>query len=90
MFGNKQHTTKAYVISIQNNKKQAIELIIEDQVPISQNGEIEVEVEELSGGELDATTGRVKWKITLAPGASIKKQLRFNVKYPKKKYVSGL
>jgi uncharacterized protein (TIGR02231 family) len=90
MFGNKQHTTKAYEISIQNNKKQAIELIIEDQVPISQNGEIEVEVEELSGGELDATTGRVKWKITLAPGASIKKQLRFNVKYPKKKYVSGL
>ncbi len=90
MFGNKQHTTKAYEISIQNNKKQAIELIIEDQVPISQNGEIEVEVEELSGGELDATTGRVKWKITLAAGASIKKQLRFNVKYPKKKYVSGL
>jgi uncharacterized protein (TIGR02231 family) len=90
MFGNKQHTTKAYEISIQNNKKQAIDLIIEDQIPISQNGEVEVEVEELSGGELDATTGRVKWKVTLAPGASIKKQLRFNVKYPKKRYVSGL
>ncbi len=89
-LGGKQKTTKAYEITVQNNKKQAIELIIEDQIPISQNGDIEVETEELSGGTHDAATGKVIWKLTLQPGETVKKQLRFNVKYPKKKYVSGL
>lgn len=89
-FGSKQKTTKAYEITITNTKKQAIEIEIEDQIPISQNGDIEVETEELSGGNFDATTGKVKWKLVLEPGQTVKKQLRFNAKYPKKKYVSGL
>src|SRR6185436_8388544 len=50
-FGNKQQTTKAYEITVQNNKKQSVQLIIEDQIPISQNGDIEVETEELSGAQ---------------------------------------
>jgi uncharacterized protein (TIGR02231 family) len=89
-FGGKQKTTKAYEISIQNNKKQSVEIIVEDQIPISQNADVEVENEELSGGVFDSTTGKVTWKITLSPNETVKKQLRFNVKYPKKKYVTGL
>ncbi len=89
-LGGKQRTTKAYEITVQNNKKQAIDLVIEDQIPISQNGDVEVETEELSGATYDATTGKIQWKITLQPGETVKKQLRFNVKYPKKKFVSGL
>jgi uncharacterized protein (TIGR02231 family) len=89
-LGGKQRTTKAYEITVQNNKKQAIDLIIEDQIPISQNGDVEVETEELSGATYDTTTGKIQWKLTLQPGETVKKQLRFNVKYPKKKYVSGL
>ncbi len=89
-FGNKQQTSKAYEITVQNNKKVAVNLVIEDQIPISQNEEVEVEREELSGATIDETTGKLTWKVTLAPGETIKKQIRFNVKYPKKKYVSGL
>lgn len=89
-LGSKQKTTKAYEITITNTKKQAIELVIEDQVPISQNGDIEVEIEEISGGTYDATTGKITWMLTVEPGATVKKQLRFNAKYPKKKYISGL
>ncbi|MFN0030692.1 MAG: DUF4139 domain-containing protein [Flavobacteriales bacterium] len=89
-FGGKQKTTKAFEITVQNNKKQAIDVVIEDQIPISQNGDIEVETEELSGATHDATTGKVEWKVTIQPGEIAKKQLRFNVKYPKKKYVTGL
>jgi uncharacterized protein (TIGR02231 family) len=89
-FGGKQQTTKAYEITVQNNKKQAIQLVIEDQLPISQNGEVEVEAEEISGATFDSVTGKLVWKVTLAPGETVKKQIRFNVKYPKKKFVSGL
>jgi len=90
MFGGKQKTSKAYEITIQNNKKQSVEIIIEDQIPISQNGDVEVETEDISGGVYDAVTGKVVWKLTLSPNETVKKQLRFNVKYPKKKYVTGL
>jgi uncharacterized protein (TIGR02231 family) len=90
MFGAKQQTTKAFEISVTNNKKQAVEVIIEDQLPISQNGDIEVEREELTGGAFDEQTGKVTWKVTVNPNETIRKQLRFNVKYPRKKFVSGL
>ena len=90
MFGSKQQTTKGFEISVTNNKKQAIEIIIEDQVPISQNSDIEVEREELTGGSFDEQTGKVTWKVTVNPNETIRKQLRFNVKYPRKKFVSGL
>lgn len=90
MFGSKQQTTKGFEISVTNNKKQAIEIIIEDQVPISQNSDIEVEREELTGGSFDEQTGKVTWKVTVNPNETIQKQLRFNVKYPRKKFVSGL
>jgi uncharacterized protein (TIGR02231 family) len=89
-FGGKQKTSKAYEITVQNNKKQSIQIEIEDQLPISQNSDVEVETEEISGAQYDETTGKLTWKLTLAPGETVKKQVRFNVKYPKKKYVSGL
>jgi uncharacterized protein (TIGR02231 family) len=89
-FGSKQKTTKAYEISITNTKKQDITIEVEDQLPISQNGELEVETEELSGGTYDETTGKVTWKLTIPAGTTVKKQLRFSAKYPKKQFVSGL
>jgi uncharacterized protein (TIGR02231 family) len=90
LLGNKKTTSKAYEITVQNNKKQSIELIIEDQIPVSQNGEITVEQEEISGATLDASTGKLTWKQVLQPGETQKKQLRFIVTYPKKTPIAGL
>lgn len=90
LFGGKQKTSKAYEITITNTKKQAITIEIQDQLPISQNGDVTVEKEELSGGTYDETTGLVTWKLTLQPGETVKKQLKFNVTYPKKKYIANL
>lgn len=89
LFGGKQKTTKAFEISVTNTKKQAITIEIQDQLPISQNADIEVEMEETSGASVGANQ-QLSWKITLQPGETIKKQVRFNVKYPKKSYVQGL
>jgi uncharacterized protein (TIGR02231 family) len=90
LLGNKKTTSKAYEISVQNNKRQSIELIIEDQIPVSQSGEITVDVEETSGAMYDNTTGKLTWKAVVQPGEIMKKQLRFTVSYPKKVVVAGL
>jgi len=90
LLGNKKTTSKAYEITVQNNKKQSVELIIEDQIPVSQNGEITVEQEEISAAMVDSATGKLTWKLILQPGETQKKQLRFTVTYPKKSIVQGL
>ncbi|MEY3398410.1 MAG: hypothetical protein RL220_1004 [Bacteroidota bacterium] len=89
-LGGNTKTTKAFEISVTNTKKSAVKLLIEDQIPISQNADVIVELEESSGATLDATTGKLTWSVDLAPGETMKKNLIFSVKYPKKKFVSGL
>jgi hypothetical protein len=89
-FGGNQKTSKAYEISIQNNKKVPVEILIEDQVPISQNGDLEIEIADISGGNHDASTGKVSWKMQMNPGQLEKRKLFYNCKYPKKKILSGL
>jgi uncharacterized protein (TIGR02231 family) len=90
LLGNKKTTSKAYEITVQNNKNQRIDLIIEDQIPVSQSGEISVEREDLTGATVDATTGKLTWKVFLQPGEIQKKQLRFTVTHPKKISVAGI
>ncbi len=83
-LGTKKTISKAWEIVVQNNKKQAIEIKIEDQIPISKNSEIEVSHEELSGGKLDEDTGIVTWKIKLEPKEKKKLLLKYSAKMPKK------
>ena len=89
-FAGKNKTTKAYEITVINNKKKEVPITIEDQFPISQTSEIEVEIEENSGGSYDPVTGKITWTQKIKAGETVKKEIRFNVKYPKKKYVAGL
>lgn len=90
MFGGNKERTMAFDISVKNGKKDAINIVLYDQVPLSNQKDIEVKVEEMSGAQYNAETGEIKWNITLAPGETIKKRLAFKVKYPKDKQVIGL
>jgi hypothetical protein len=63
---------------------------MEDQLPVSQEKDIEVKAIELSGGDLNKETGKIVWKTQLKGGEQIKKRLSFSVKHPKDKTVSGL
>lgn len=90
VFGAKKTTTKAYEITVVNTKKKPINIEIYDQVPLTQNGELEVVVDELSGATQELATGKVTWKITIEPEKTEKRQLRFTVKYPKKNLIQNL
>ena len=90
VFGVKKSTSKAYEITIVNTKKKPINIEVYDQVPLTQNADLEVAVEELSGATQDTATGRVTWKMTIEPEKTEKRQLRFTVKYPKKNLIQNL
>lgn len=90
LFGGNKERNLSYDITIKNGKKEAISLILLDQIPVTMQKDIEVKIEELSGAEYNSETGEVKWKIQLPAGETTKKRLAFKVKYPKDKQIMGL
>jgi uncharacterized protein (TIGR02231 family) len=80
----------AYEIVIRNNKKEAVSLSLEDQIPVSQNAEIKVEVIDTGGAVLAADTGKLSWDLKLQPGETKKITFKYQVTYPKDSPVTGL
>ncbi|MDZ7740085.1 MAG: DUF4139 domain-containing protein [Bacteroidales bacterium] len=68
-------------------KQSDIDIDIYDQVPVSQNKDIEVEATELSGGIMNEFTGELKWQTSIPAGESKEFILSYTVKYPKNKKV---
>ncbi len=86
-IGGNKVENRIWKTSIRNNKSENIKLIVFDQVPISNNEDIVVEIEELSDGKMNTETGEVEWSIDLKPKETIEKLLGYSVKYPKKKFI---
>ena len=78
VIGTKMERKYAYSIEVKNLKSTSVELIIQDQIPITQNSEIEIEALELSKGVLDGRTGIIEWKYTIKPKG--KKDIKFSYK----------
>ena len=89
-LGANRERTFAYEFVIRNTKSSEVELLLQDQIPVSMDEDITVKVEEDSDGELDADTGIISWKLKVAPAETKKIKLVFSVKHPKKKIVPGI
>ncbi|MCZ2277285.1 MAG: DUF4139 domain-containing protein [Bacteroidia bacterium] len=89
-LGSNRLRTLTFDLVIKNNKSRPISLDIEDQLPVSQNKDIEVRIIETSGADLNKESGKLTWKLELQPGEQTKKRISFSVKYPKDKQIAGL
>lgn len=87
-FGGSKTETSVYEISIRNTRKEAITIVVEDQIPVSTEKEIEVKPTANGGGTYDAETGKLKWTIILEPEKTQTLQFGFEVKYPKGKTIT--
>lgn len=76
-----------YEISLKNNKKQAVEIDMKDQYPISRVKEVEVTLTDNGNAEVDTETGMLDWKVKLQPGESKKIRFTYQIKYPKDKFI---
>jgi hypothetical protein len=84
LIGSNRKESRGWETTIKNNKAQVVNLVLEDQVPLSTNSEIEVERQETSGAEVEEGTGKLTWKLKIEPAKSKKVQVKYQVKYPKK------
>lgn len=86
-LGSNKVETQVWTTAVRNNKATIIRLQLYDQVPVSNDEDISVDTKDISGGQLNEETGEVIWEIELAPQQSIEKTIKYEVKYPKKKYL---
>jgi len=89
-IGTNRREKYMYEISIRNNKRKDIMVIIQDQIPVSKDTEIKVEVLELGGATFNETTGEITWEVNLKSAQEVKMRFGYEVKYPKGKTISGL
>jgi len=82
LLGNKKVEMFAWEISVRNNKRQEIELIVEDQVPVTSSREIDVKYIDLGGANKEKNTGIIKWRSKLKPSENKKLNFKYEVRYP--------
>ena len=75
--------TRGFSISARNNKSKPVNLIIEDQIPVSTRSEITVNPLEWSGADLDKITGKLTWTLQLNPQDQKELKFQYEVRYPK-------
>lgn len=81
--GTRKEESRAWKITVKNNKSQPINMLLLDQVPVSVRDEIKVEIDELSGGKHNDQTGEIKWELRLNPNEERVFTLKYVVKYPR-------
>lgn len=87
-LGGKITQTTGWNIEVRNSKKQAVNIVIEDQYPLSTTEEIEVKLEQFKGAINDPATGQLLWKLNIAPGKTEKLNFRYSVRYPGKRQLT--
>jgi uncharacterized protein (TIGR02231 family) len=90
LIGMNQRESYAYEISVRNAKTEAVKITVEDQVPVSQNSQIEVTVVDVGGARYNKDTGKITWDLNLQPNETKKVVYKFDLKYPKDRTISGL
>ena len=78
-----------YEITIKSTHSYSLNLIVEDQVPISKTEDIKVEVLDIGKAEQNEYSGLVKWRFKLKGGGTEKLKLAYSVKYDKNKALSS-
>ena len=82
--------TFTYDITVKNNKKEAIEMLLKDQYPISTDKEIIIELLDDGKAKVNAETGILTWDVKLNAGETKKYRISYKVKYPKDKFIDNL
>ncbi len=89
-LSSKKEQTFTFDITIRNNKKEAIEMLLKDQYPLSSNKDIEIELLQSDRAKVNSETGILTWQLQLKPNESKKIRISYKVRYPKDQIIDNL
>ena len=77
-------------VQLENFKKRAVTVSLQDQLPLAGNAEIKVSLDEAQPKPDETRAdGRVTWKVSLAPGEKKKVSYDIVIEYPKGRELAG-
>jgi uncharacterized protein (TIGR02231 family) len=83
-IGSKETRRLGWKIELRNTKSKAVNILVEDQIPISTSDEIEVSLRNDGGAKVEQELGKLTWELNLQPGESKALNFQYEVKYPKR------
>ena len=83
VIGTQIEKTFAYNIEVRNYKSVNIDLIIQDQIPITQNGEIIIELLNADKAKVEEKNGLLEWRLNLKTKETKNIGFSYKVKYNK-------
>jgi uncharacterized protein (TIGR02231 family) len=89
-IGGSQQEAFAYNITVRNTRKEPITIILNDQLPISNDKEIVVDDVEMGNAAYDEATGTMAWVVTLKPNETQKLSFSYTIKHPKERQLIGM
>ncbi|WP_310377309.1 DUF4139 domain-containing protein [Flavobacterium sp.] len=89
-LSSKKEQTFTYDITVRNNKKETVQLLLKDQYPLSPDKEIEIELLQSDGAKVNVETGILTWDLDLKSAEIKKIRISYRVKYPKDKVIDNL
>ena len=90
IVGKKVMEFRSYKIEFKNPKKVALRMKVQDLIPTSKDGQVELEILESSDAEIDFTRGRLAWNFRLKPKEKKVLEVKYNVTYPKNRIILGI
>ena len=88
-LGADRKETYEFDISLRNNKSEIVDVILLDQIPISTDKDIEVDLLKKEGAQVNDRTGSLRWIVKCKPNQAEHRSFTYSVKYPKETNVSG-
>jgi len=87
--GTQVHET-TWEIKVRNSKREAINLVLEDQFPVSRDKDIKVQTGDFSGASYDEVSGKLTWRLSIGSNQTENRKFNYMVKHPKDRPVPGL
>ena len=88
VIGDNKVKTLAYEINIKNTHAYNVDLVIEDQTPVSMLNDVKVEILDKGKADLNTFNGFLTWRIKLKAAGSEKISFGYAIKYDKDKNLS--
>jgi hypothetical protein len=90
LFSSNKSQTFTFDLTVRNGKKDAVDLLLKDQYPLSSDKDMEIELLQNDNAKVNTETGILTWFLKLAPNETKKIRISYSVKYPKDKIISNL
>ncbi len=88
LLKNQRKQTRSAKIKVLNTSKDAVKVLLKDQIPVSTDKAVTVEVLNLSDAKVDEEKGEVSWLLEAEPQNAIELELSYNLAWPKDKRLS--